>query len=258
MNLRWLFALWLALGFFPGAPTICVSAAEVMVFAAASLTDVLQAAAPGFERSAGDRVVFNFGASSLLARQIQEGAPADVFFSADEARMDQLDRAGLLLAGTRRSLLSNSLVLVVAADSARTNLAPADLIGPTIRRLALADPQSVPAGIYARAFLEKRGWWAAVAPKVVPTANVRAALAAVESGNVDAGIVYRTDAAISHKVRVAAEIPAADTPPISYPIAVLHDARAPDAARKFVAYLRSPAVLPSFRAAGFGVAAPAP
>jgi len=178
------------------------AAAEVTVFAAASLTDALKEIATAYEGSSGDKLVFNFGASSILARQIQEGAPADLFFSADEAKMDSLAKGGLVTKETRRSLLSNTLVIVVPADSTLTLATPADLATSKVRVLALAEPQSVPAGIYAKEWLKSLKLWSKVIDKVIPTENVRAALAAVESGNADLGIVYKTDAGISKKVRI--------------------------------------------------------
>lgn len=227
------------------------AAAEVTVFAAASLADVLNQLAKSYEKQSGDKLVFNFGASSLLARQIQEGAPADVFFSADEAKMDALEKQDLLLPGTRKSRLSNTLVIVVANESALKITSPEDLATALVKRLALADPKAVPAGIYSKEFLEKRKLWTAVEKKVIPTENVRAALAAVESGNVDAGVVYKTDAAMSKKVKVAYEIPASEGPTISYPVAVLKGSRNIAAAKKFVAYVNSPDAAQVFQGYGF-------
>jgi len=228
-----------------------VRAAEVTVFAAASLTDALNQLTKSYEKESGDKLVFNFGASSLLARQIQEGAPADVFFSADEARMDALEKQDLLLPGTRKSRLSNTLVIVVAGDSPLKITSPEDLASPLVKRLALADPKAVPAGVYSKEFLEKRKLWGAVEPKVVPTENVRAALAAVESRNVDAGMVYKTDAALSRKVGVACEISASEGPAISYPVAVLKGASNVARAKKFVEYLNSPDAAQVFQRYGF-------
>jgi molybdate transport system substrate-binding protein len=235
------------------ALTLPAPAAEVTVFAAASLTDVLKTIAAGYERGSTDKIVFNFGASSLLARQIQEGAPADIFFSADEAKMNALAKQGLVLEGTRKSLLSNTLVIVVAADSTLPITGPQDLAAPPIKHLALADPQAVPAGIYAKEFLQKRRLWAAIKDKVVPTQNVRAALAEVESGNVEAGIVYQTDAAISKQVKVAYRVPVKEGPPISYPVAIIKGSSHIPAARPFLAYLESRAAARVFLAYGFVV-----
>jgi molybdate transport system substrate-binding protein len=228
-----------------------LAAAEITVFAAASLADALREIAAAYEPASGDRVVLNLAASSTLARQIEEGAPADLFLSADEAKMDALAKQGLLLAGTRKSVLSNTLVVVVPADSQLAIAGAADLAAPGIRAIALAEPQTVPAGIYAKQSLRSLGLWAKLSDRVVPTENVRAALAAVESGNVDAGIVYRTDAGISRKVRVACEVPRAAGPPISYPFAVLGGSRQKEAARRFLAHLESPAGLAVFRQHGF-------
>lgn len=226
-------------------------AAEVAVLAAASLTDALREIAAAYERESGDKVVFNFGASSTLARQIREGAPADVFLSADEARMDGLEKAGLLAPGTRKSVLSNTLAIVVLADSTLAISRASDLAGSRVRNIALAEPQTVPAGIYAKAYLLKAGLWQSVSDKVIPTENVRAALAAVESGNVDAGIVYKTDALISKKVRVAFEVSAREGPAISYPFAALKESASPEAARRFLAYLDSKAARDVFAKYGF-------
>ena len=228
-----------------------LAAAELNVAAAASLTDALREIKAAYEASGGDTILLNLGASSTLARQIAEGAPADLFLSADEARMDELAKRGLVLAGSRRSVLSNTLVVVVPADSRLRIAGPADLASPQIRALALAEPGTVPAGIYAREYLEKRGLWERVKARVVPTENVRAALSAVEGGNADAGIVYKTDAGISRKVRIAWEVPAAEGPRISYPFGIVAGTRRPEAARKFLAYLESPAALAVFRKYGF-------
>jgi len=229
-------------------------AAEVAVFAAASLTDALKQISTQYQAEAGDRIVLNLGASSALARQIQEGAPADLFFSADEEKMDLLEKGGLLARGTRRVLLSNSLVAVVPADSAAPIQSPRDLAG--LKRLALAETRTVPAGIYARKFLESEGLWEAVKGRVVPVENVRAALAAVEAGNADAAIVYKTDALISKRVKTAFEIPPQPAFYISYPAAVLKEARQPEAARRFLAQLGSEKARDIFRAHGFALPGP--
>jgi molybdate transport system substrate-binding protein len=231
--------------------TLPLRAAEVTVFAAASLTDSLKEIAAAYEKQSGDKIIFNFAASSLLARQIEEGAPADVFFSADEAKMDSLEQKGLIVSATRKSRLSNMLVIIVAADNALKIAAPEGLATPEVKQIALADPKVVPAGIYAKEYLEKRKLWTAVESKVIPTENVRAALAAVESGNVEATIVYKTDAAISKKVKVAYEISASEGPAISYPVAVIKESKVAPAARKFVEYLNSQDTSRVFESYGF-------
>jgi molybdate transport system substrate-binding protein len=201
-------------------------------------------------------VRYNFAASNLLARQIAAGAPADLFASADEARMDFLAQKKLVVEGTRISLLSNTLVIVVGADSRISIQSEADLARPEVRAIALAEPQSVPAGVYAKQHLESLGLWKKVFDRVVPVENVRAALAAVESGNVDAGIVYKTDAAISKQVRIAYEVPRAEGPRISYPFAVLTSSADENAARRFLDYLASPAGRAVFSRYGFLPAEP--
>lgn len=224
---------------------------ELTVFAAVSLRDVLAQLGAYYEKQTGDKAVFSFGASSLLARQIEAGAPADVFFSADEDKMNQLEAAGLILKETRKSLLSNALVIVV---SAKTNIAlksAADLMRPEIKRIALAEPRTVPAGIYARRYLENSGVWKSVQPKVIPTENVRAALVAVEGGNADAAIVYRTDVRGSKDARIAYEVPPDQTPAISYSVAVVKGTKAQDAARKLVAYFDSNEARQLFTKYGF-------
>lgn len=226
-------------------------AAEVTVFAAASLTDVLKAAATTYEKQSSDKIVFNFGASSLLERQIEEGAPTDIFFSADEAKMDRLATKGFILKDTRKSRLSNALVIIESDDSDLKITSPADLARPAVRRIALADPKAVPAGIYSKEFLQRENLWDKVQPKIVPVDNVRAALAAVESGSIDVGMVYKTDASISKRVKIAYEVPAASGPKISYPIAVVKNSKQVEPARKFVDYLGSDDAAKLFESYGF-------
>jgi molybdate transport system substrate-binding protein len=213
------------------------SAAELRVFAAASLSDALREIAPLHASATGDSLVFNFGGSGALARQIKEGAPADVFVSADELRVDQLAAAGALFTDSRRIIVENTLVLVVAVDEGARITALPDLTGAGLRRLAIGEPATVPAGSYAKAHLEKLGLWTAVEARVVPLDNVRAVLAAVEAGNADAGFVYRTDALISKRVKIAVEVPRGEGPRIVYPAAVVQASSSPEAARALVTFL---------------------
>jgi molybdate transport system substrate-binding protein len=207
---------------------------DLLVSAAASLTDALTELGAAFQRRTGDHVAFSFGASSDLARQIEAGAPADVFFSADAARMDQLEHAGLVDPSERRDVLSNTLVVIVPADAKTTIAAPDDLA--KVEHLVLANPESVPAGVYARTWLQSRGLWERVKDRVVPALDVRAALAAVEAGHGDAGIVYATDAAITKRVRVAYRVPREQGPPIVYVLAPLKASKKPGA-RTLAAFL---------------------
>jgi molybdate transport system substrate-binding protein len=227
-------------------------AEEVVVLAAVSLTDALEEIGRAFEAGSPHRVVFSFGGSGELARQIWNGARADVFFSADLRRMDELERAGLVRARDRVNLLSNALVVVVPASSTDSVRTPQDLL--RLQRIALADPELVPAGQYARTYLESIGLWAAIRPKVVPTLDVRAALAAVASGSIPAGVVYRTDVRRARGVRVAFEVPPEHGPAIVYPLAPLA-ASAKAATRDFVRYLQSPPARAIYEKQGFIVLA---
>jgi len=229
---------------------VAVDAEELLVFAASSLTNALQGIGAVYERSFGHTLVLNFGASNDLARQIQAGAPADVFFSADVAQMDALERAGLVSGAERLNVLSNTLVAVLPIASTSRLVAAADLV--QVRRLALADPQAVPAGIYARQYLVSLGLWDALSDRVVPMLNVRAALAAVESENVDAGIVYRTDVALSKRVRVAFSVPPEAGPRIVYPLAPIAASRK-QGKHHFVRYLVSAAAAEIFEQHGFAL-----
>ena len=220
-------------------------AAELRVSAAASLTDALTEIAAAYEQKTGTQIVLNFGASSALARQIVEGAPVDVFVSADELRVDQLAQRKLI--GMRRTILSNRLVVVVPGDSRLRIRASHDLA--LANTVALAEPQTVPAGIYAKQWLQKTGVWPAVMTKVVPLENVRAALAAVEAGNADVAIVYKTDALSSREVRIEYEV--LDGPRISYPAAVIATTTERGRAEEFVRYLASDAAKSIWKKHGF-------
>jgi molybdate transport system substrate-binding protein len=228
-------------------------ATEIRVFAAASLTESLKEIATGYTQKTGDRIVFNLGASSTLARQIEEGAPADIFFSADESQMDRLETKNLIVRPTRKNRLSNSLVIIVASENGADVAMPGDLATSKVKRLALGDPRAVPIGVYAKKYLQELKLWSAIAPKVVATENVRAALAAVEAGNADASIVYKTDAAISKKVRVVFEVPAREGPAIKYPAALVKGSAAPAPAKNFLEYLDSDEACSIFRKHGFVV-----
>lgn len=227
------------------------AAPPLLVSAAASLSGPLQALAVPFARGQGAAPPrFNFGASGLLGQQIQQGAPADVFLSAGVRPMDSLEQAGLLLAGSRRDVLGNRLVLVVPARAPRRPLDIARLAGPGVRRIAIGDG-TVPAGDYARQVLAHYGLTAAVAPKLVPLGSVRAVARAVAAGNVDAGLVYRSDAVQLGGLRVVATAPAASHAPIRYSGAVLRTSRQPGLARAYLGSLATPAAQALFDREGF-------
>jgi len=246
--------IWLAsvLGFLIAFP---IRPAEVTVFAASSLTDVLKTIAARYETDSTNRIRFNFAASGTLARQIDAGAPADIFVSADATQMDRLRQRGLLVLETLTNRLGNSLVLITATGELRVK-SPTDLTNQWVRRIALGDPQLVPAGAYAKAFLERQGIWPAVQAKVVPCVHVRNVLAVVKAGNADAGFVYQTDLTTSLGIRSTYNIPTKDAPEIVYSLAVLKEAREPMAARQFFEYLNSQAATEAFRAAGFSILIP--
>jgi molybdate transport system substrate-binding protein len=226
---------------------------EILVAAAASLTDVLNEIGAVYRSKSKNSVNFTFGPSSTLARQIEEGAPADLFFSADLLQMDNLDKTGRLEPGTRRNLLSNQLVIIAPVDSKLVISSPKDLLKTDIKRIALAEPSSVPVGVYSSKYLTDEGLWDQVKPKVVPVQDVRATLASVESGNVEAGFVYKTDAAVSKKVKIVYEVPIDKGPKITYPVAIVKESKQKDAARDFMKYVSSAAAKDSFKKFGFVV-----
>ncbi len=199
-------------------------AETVTVFAAASLTDAMTAVADAFTAATGGRVVLSFAASSTLARQIENGAPASLYVSASTTWMDRLDAAGLLAAGKRVDLLGNRLVLVAPADVAVAVAVDDDLDLAALLdggRLAVADPDHVPAGLYAKAALQSLGLWGGAEPRLARTGDVRAALVLVARGEAPLGIVYRTDAINADRVREVGRFPADSHPPIVYPAAVV-------------------------------------
>ena len=221
------------------------------VSAAVSLTDALTTVAQQWERAGNGHVELNFAASNILARQILEGAPVDVFISADEKQMNRLVESGAAATADVVPLLTNQLVVVTPAGRPVSGTLPSALANDAVKRIAIGDPQGVPAGVYAKAWLERANLWRQVEPKVVPSNSVRAALAAVDSANADAGIVYKTDAKGHAGVTVAYEVPFADAPAIVYPVAALSKSTHADLARRFVAYLQTTPARTVFADAGF-------
>jgi molybdate transport system substrate-binding protein len=227
-------------------------AADVTVFGAASLADALKEIAATYEKQSGKQVAVSLAASSALARQIEASGGADIFISADLDWMDYLDDKGLIQHATRANLLGNKLVLVAGKDvSTNINIAPHfDLLGALKGgRLAIADPDSVPAGKYGRTALTSLGVWNSVVNRLVNAENVRVALAYVARGEAPLGIVYETDAKADKNVRIAGVFPENTHPPILYPAALVKDAK-PEA-RAFLAYLSSPAARAVFEKNGF-------
>ena len=218
-----------------------------------SLTDALTEVSQRFGTARNVKVYCNFAGSSTLQRQIEKGAPADVFISASPNQMDALQQKGLIYEDSRRGILNNRLVLVAPVNHSVSltdvGMLPQDSIG----RIAIGEPNSVPAGIYGREALAQLGVWDAVQPKLIPTADVRSTLAYVESGEVDVGVVYHTDAKISKKVEIIYEFPDSSHTPIVYPAAVLRNTGHKVLAQAFLEYLQTAEVTAIFEKYGFSV-----
>ena len=230
-----------------------LQAGDVTVFAAASLKNALDDAAKAYDTKTGEKVVISYAASSALAKQIEGGAPADIFFSADLDWMDYLENKNLIDTASRKTFLGNTLVLIAPKDSTvslsiEKNFPLLQALGPD-GKLAMASVESVPAGKYGKAALMYLGVWEAVAPRVAQAENVRAALAFVARGETPLGIVYGTDAKAEPAVRVVGTFPEESHPKIEYPVALLVNAK-PEA-RKFLDFILSPEAAPIFEAQGF-------
>jgi len=228
------------------------SATEITVSAAASLTNAFKEIAAAYEQQhAGDKVLFNFAASDPLVQQISKGAPVDVFASADQDAMDKADGLKLLAAGTRKNFASNSLVLIAPLSGKVAVNDVKDLASPSVTRITLGNPASVPVGRYTKAALEHAKLWAAVEPKAILGTSVRQCLDYVARGEVDAGFVYATDAAlIKDKAKVVATIPTET--PVSYPIAVIAAGPQAAAGRRFAEFVQAPAGQAILARYGFG------
>lgn len=232
----------------------------LIVFAAASLTDVLQRLGPEYTAASGVEVKFSFAASSALARQIESGARADVFFSADQEWMDYLAQRNLIDTRSRSNLLGNRLVLIAPSTSnIAIKLSPdAPLVAALGKggRLATGDPDSVPAGRYAKAALQSLNLWQSLQPRLVGTENVRVALMYVARGETPLGIVYATDAAVEPRVRIVDTFPENSHPPITYPVSATRVASTN--AQSFIGFLRSERASQAFINAGFSLIPAAP
>jgi molybdate transport system substrate-binding protein len=222
---------------------------DMLVAAAASLSGIAPHLTREFHEVSGIDVRFNFAGSNTLARQIVEGARVDVFVSADAAQMDVVVKAGRVVAGTRADVVSNQLVVISLPTAPALRV---DEIGaPAVRRIAMGDPQAVPAGVYGRRWLENIRLWGAVESKIVPLPTSPAVVAAVREGRADVGIVYSSDAwSGGSAVRVQHRVSASDAPPILYPAAAVVGGRIP-LAREFIAFLRGARAQKIFAEAGF-------
>lgn len=246
---RWLILLL-------GAAVWLPSADRVTVFAAASTTDVVTEIAKTYEATTGVQVACSFASSATLAKQIEQGAPAELFLSADQKWMDYLAKKQAILPVSRVDLLANSLVLIAPTGTSPTiTVEKGFAIGTAFTgRLAIGDPTNVPSGIYAKEAFTNLGWWEVLSGRLAPAADVRAAFKLVELGETDLGVVYATDAKASAKVTVVAAIPEALHAPIRYPIALTTMAK--PAAAAFLIYLQSAAGRAVFTQAGFDIPEP--
>ena len=234
-----------------GENSLASPAEEVSLFAAASTTNAVEDLCRDFEAEYGIAVRPSFAATSTLVQQIVNGAEAHVLISANESWVDHLNSKGMF--AKRHCLLGNRLVVIVPADSRLEIRCPKDLLAPQIKHLAIADPDSVPAGIYARQALTSLEIWEPLKSRIVSAPDVRRALVHVETATVEAGIVYATDAAISDRVRVAFEMAAELATPIQYPILLLKHGSGHEPAERFFEYLSSPRAAAVFRRHGFVV-----
>ena len=244
---RYVFALIALL-----TPTLA-HAAGPLVFAAASLTDVLNVVAEVYEKTGQPKPVFSFASSATLARQIENRAPADIFISADEQWMDYIATRNLIEPASRVALLSNRIVLVsTATNPIVLTIEPGFALGKALGagKLALADPDSVPAGRYAKAALENLGVWREIEPRVVRAENVRGALAFVERADARAGVVYATDAALAKNITIVGTFPEISHPPITYPIALLRQKPSAEA-KSFYDFMRSDTAKEIYQRFGF-------
>ena len=225
---------------------------ELNISAAVSLKDALTEIQTNYQKkNPSVKLLFNLGASGSLQKQIEQGAPADIFISAAPQQMNELEAKNLVNKATRKNLVENKLVLIVPQDSKLGLAKFEDLTKPEVKQISVGEPMVVPAGQYAQQVLQKLGVWDQVKGKAVLAKDVRTVLTYVETGNVDAGIVYKTDAAASNKVKIAATAPEESHQPIIYPAAVLSGTKNPKAAEEFLAYMAGPEGKTVFEKYGF-------
>lgn len=229
--------LFLVIGFLLATLTQPLAGSSLTVFAAASMREAMERIGQVYEAETGNSVIFSFAGTGILARQIEVGAPADLFISADDAWMNYVIERDAVVPGTVRLIASNELVLIGAKGTERLDLSETRITGALDGgRMAIADTETVPAGRYGKAALESLGLWKAVSARLAPMENVRIALASVARGDTPLGLVYRTDAAIEPEVAVVAELPAESYPEIRY-LAALTEGRPDPAAEAFLDFL---------------------
>lgn len=229
------------------------TAVNLTISVAASLTEAMQAIAPLYQQQdRGVSINYNFASSGSLQRQIEQGAPVDVFISAAPKQMDALQSKGLLLDNSRKNLLHNAIVLIVPENS--TTISDfEDLTSASVKTLSIGEPESVPAGKYAREVLSALQLYDRLTSKMIFAKNVRQVLAYVESQNVEAGIVYQTDARLSERVKIVAVAPEDSHAPVIYPVAVIKDSQHPEVAKEFIEFLLSDAAGRVFKTYGFAL-----
>jgi molybdate transport system substrate-binding protein len=225
---------------------------ELNISAAVSLKDALNEIQANYQKKNPNvKLVYNLGASGTLQKQIEQGAPADIFISAAPKQMNELEAKNLINKATRKNLVENKLVLIVPSNSTLGLSKYEDLTKDNVQKFSIGEPSVVPAGQYAQEVLKKLGLWDTVQSKLVMAKDVRTVLAYVETGNVEAGIVYKTDAVSSNKVKIAAEAPAGSHQPIVYPVALLANSKQQKAAEDFAAFLTTPESAAVFEKYGF-------
>ena len=233
------------------SPIFAQSSTNLIISAAASLKEVLEEIKPLYQQSKTNvKINYNFGSSGALQQQIEQGAPADIFISAAKKQVDALEKKGLLVTGTRNIISKNKLVLVVPKNAVGIT-SFYNLKDAKVKKIAIGEPRTVPAGQYGQQVLEKLKIWSEIKSKLVFANNVRQVLASVETGNVDAGLVYITDAKISDKVKVVVTADEKYHSPIIYPLAVIKSSKNVDAAKEFSQFLSSNQAKAVFRKYGF-------
>lgn len=237
----------------PSEPVQSVEPVELNISAAASLKDALLEMQPEYEKDNNVKLILNFAASGTLQKQIEEGAPSDIFISAGKKQMDALEEKDLIVKESRKNLLGNSIVLIVAEEAKDKIKKIEDITVADIAKISIGTPESVPAGSYAKESLENLDMWKAVESKIVFAKDVRQVLTYVETGEVDGGIVYSSDAALLKKGVIVGTFPADSHKPVVYPAALINEGKQKEYAEKFLEFLSSDKAIDIFNKYGFEV-----
>lgn len=237
----------------PNEPTSVIESIELNISAAASLKDALMEIQTEYEKTNDVKLIINFAASGTLQKQIEEGAPSDIFISAAQKQMDALEEKGLIVKESRKDLLGNSLVLIAAEEAKDKIQGISDIKKADIGKISIGVPESVPAGSYAKESLENLKMWEEIEPKLVLAKDVRQVLTYVETGEVDAGIVYSSDAALLTKGAIVGTFPADSHKPVVYPVSLINESKNKEAAQKFLDFLSEEKSAETFSKYGFEV-----